>query len=375
MKSSPVKWPVYAKLSIVTIGMLAFFFILYIGKEIIVPLIFSIIIAILLNPIVNFLCKKKINRILAITLAVVTAFVILASIAFLIITQISTLNDSIPLLKEKLTGMFDESIIWISNNMNISHSKIKGWINDTKSQSINNISTVLGSALLGIGGTVVIIFLMPVYIFMILFYKPLLLEFISKLFTNDKQAVVSEVLVETKSLVQSYLIGLLLQAAIIATMHTLGLLMLGIQYAVLFGILGALLNFIPYIGGIVATILPMLIAIATKSPIYALWVFVLYSVVQLIDNNYIVPKIVASKVKVNALVSILVVIIGGALWGISGMFLAIPLTALVKVVFDRVEPLKPFGFLIGDNQTEIVKELLLTIKPKKKTSSDKDLPS
>ena len=271
--------------------------------------------------------------------------------------------------------MFDESIIWISNNMNISHSKIKGWINDTKSQSINNISTVLGSALLGIGGTVVIIFLMPVYIFMILFYKPLLLEFISKLFTNDKQAVVSEVLVETKSLVQSYLIGLLLQAAIIATMHTLGLLMLGIQYAVLFGILGALLNFIPYIGGIVATILPMLIAIATKSPIYALWVFVLYSVVQLIDNNYIVPKIVASKVKVNALVSILVVIIGGALWGISGMFLAIPLTALVKVVFDRVEPLKPFGFLIGDNQTEIVKELLLTIKPKKKTSSDKDLPS
>ena len=375
MKSSPVKWPVYAKLSIVTIGMLAFFFILYIGKEIIVPLIFSIIIAILLNPIVNFLCKKKINRILAITLAVVTAFVILASIAFLIITQISTLNDSIPLLKEKLTGMFDESIIWISNNMNISHSKIKGWINDTKSQSINNISAVLGSALLGIGGTVVIIFLMPVYIFMILFYKPLLLEFISKLFTNDKQAVVSEVLVETKSLVQSYLIGLLLQAAIIATMHTLGLLMLGIQYAVLFGILGALLNFIPYIGGIVATILPMLIAIATKSPIYALWVFVPYSVVQLIDNNYIVPKIVASKVKVNALVSILVVIIGGALWGISGMFLAIPLTALVKVVFDRVEPLKPFGFLIGDNQTEIVKELLLTIKPKKKTSSDKDLPS
>lgn len=346
--------------------MLAFFFILYIGKEIIVPFIFSIIIAILLNPIVNFLCRKKMNRILAITLAVVAAFVILASIAYLIITQLSNLHDSFPILKEKFTGMFDESIIWLSENSNISHSKIKGWINDTKSQSLSNISNVLGSALLGIGGTLVLILLVPVYIFMILFYKPLLLEFISKLFTNDKQAVVSEVLVETKSLVQSYLIGLLMEATIVATINSIGLLILGIQYAVLFGILGALLNFIPYIGGIVATVLPMLIAIATKNPIYALWVFVLYAVVQFIDNNYIVPKIVASKVKVNALVSILAVIIGGALWGISGMFLAIPMTALVKVVFDRIESLKPFGFLIGDNQPEIAKELLQTVKPRQK---------
>ena len=94
----------------------------------------------------------------------------------------------------------------------------------------------------------------------------------------------------------------------------------------------------------------MLVAIATGEPIDALWVLMAYMLVQFIDNNFIVPKVVASKVKVNALVSIIVVIVGGALWGISGMFLSIPLIAILKVVFDRIEPLKPFGFLLGDDQ-------------------------
>ncbi len=363
METTTIKWPVYAKLSNVIIGLIALFYVLYIGQDIIVPFLFSLIIAILLNPIVNYLCRKRMNRILAITLTVTLAIVIIAALAFLIISQMSMLNDSFPLLKEKFATISNDIIQWISSNFNIRTSKIQQWIKDTRTENIHNISNVLGSALIGIGGALMLMLLIPVYIFMILFYKPLLLEFVSRLFKNERKDMVSEVLTETKSLVQSYLIGLLLEAAIVAALNSFGLLVLGIQYAILFGILGALLNLIPYIGGIVATTLPMLIAIATKSPIYALWVFILYAAVQFIDNNFIVPKIVASKVKVNALVSILVVIIGGAMWGIAGMFLAIPLTALVKVVFDRIEPLQPFGFLIGDNQPDIGKTILESIKP------------
>jgi predicted PurR-regulated permease PerM len=108
------------------------------------------------------------------------------------------------------------------------------------------------------------------------------------------------------------------------------LLIIGIDYAILIGIIGALLNIIPYIGGLIAIAIPVLLAIATKNPIDALWVFIAYMIVQFIDNNFFVPKIVASKVKVNALVSIVVVLIGGALWGVPGMFLSIPLTASLK---------------------------------------------
>ena len=127
---------------------------------------------------------------------------------------------------------------------------------------------------------------------------------------------------------------------------------------ILFGVIGALLNMIPYIGGLVAISLPVLMAIATQSPSAALLVVVVYLVVQFVDNNFIVPRVVASRVQVNALVSIVVVLFGGALWGIAGMFLAIPLTAIVKVVCDRVESLKPLGYLLGDDQPHMASTLL-----------------
>jgi predicted PurR-regulated permease PerM len=134
-----------------------------------------------------------------------------------------------------------------------------------------------------------------------------------------------------------------------ATLETVSLLMLGIEYAVFLGIIGALLNVIPYIGGLVAVALPMIVALATEtSPIYALYILVIYYLIQLIDNNYIVPKIVASKVKINALFSIIVVLAGNALWGIPGMFLSIPLLAIVKLIFEQIESLKPWGYLLGD---------------------------
>jgi len=151
----------------------------------------------------------------------------------------------------------------------------------------------------------------------------------------------------------------------VAVLNSSALLILGIQYAILLGIIGALLNVIPYIGGLIAITLPMLVALATKEPVYALFVFGAYVAVQFIDNNFIVPRIVASKVKINALMSIIVVLLGGALWGVAGMFLAIPLTAIIKVILDRIEPLKPFGFLLGDTMPDPSKDMFKIRKPRK----------
>jgi predicted PurR-regulated permease PerM len=136
---------------------------------------------------------------------------------------------------------------------------------------------------------------------------------------------------------------------IIAILNSTGLLLLGIDYAIILGITGAILNIIPYIGGIMAIALPMIIAFVTKdSSTSAILVFVVYIIIQFVDNHYIIPKIVAARVQLNALVSVIVILIGGALWGIPGMFLSIPLTAIIKVIFDNIESLKPFGFLFGN---------------------------
>jgi len=266
-------------------------------------------------------------------------------------------SEALSPLKQKFTLLLTDSVNWISQTFNVSTEKINEWITKTKGEGINSSTIIIGQTLTTLSGILVIIFLLPVYVFMFLFYKPLLLDFVSRLFSSRQQATVVEVLTETQTLIQSYLLGLLVEAGIVATLNTVALLILGIDYAIVLGIIGALLNVIPYIGGIVAVALPVILAFATKSPIYVLLVLIAYVIVQFIDNNFIVPKIVASRVKINALVSIIAVFTGSALWGVPGMFLALPLTAIVKVIFDRIEPLKPWGFLLGDVMPPIGKSI------------------
>ncbi len=350
-------------------GFISLFAILYIGRDIVVPLVFATIIAILLNPVVNFLTRKKMNRIVAIALAVLATLALIVGLMYFIISQAALLSDSFPQFKERFNEIINDTVNWVSSNLNIRKSNIYSWINDTKKKVMSNSTPVIGTAFVSLGGTLALLLLLPVYIFMILLYKPLLMEFISQLFVKGKQKVVADVLDQTKSMVQSYLVGLLIEAAIVATLNSVGLMILGIPYAILFGVISALLNMIPYIGIIIATTMPVLMAVATKDPIYAVWVLALYLLVQFLDNNFIVPKIVASKVQVNALVSIIVVLIGGALWGVAGMFLALPLTAIIKVIFDRVPNLKPFGYLIGDDYEPE------TIKNNRKAAKAKEAPA
>jgi len=365
MEANVTKLPTYAKLSLILLGIIIFFYILVIGQDIIVPIVFSFIIAILLNPVVNYFCKKKINRVLAIVITLLLAMGLVAGLFYFLIAQISMFTESFPVFKEKFSAMFDETLKWVSQTFNVSEKKIDAWIEKTKGEGMKMSTNVIGQTLGTVSGVLVIVFLLPVYIFMILFYKSLLLEFISRLFKGSQHKVAEDVLFESKGLIQSYLVGLLFEALIVAVLNSVSLLIIGIQYAILIGIIGALLNFIPYIGGLVAIALPMLVAIATETPIDALWVFMAYIVVQFVDNNFIVPAIVASKVKVNAFVSIIVVLIGGALWGISGMFLSIPLVAILKVIFDRIESLKPFGYLLGDDMPDSSRTIFHFGKKKK----------
>jgi predicted PurR-regulated permease PerM len=328
---------------------------LYIAQSIIVPLVFAVIIAVVMHPVVNFFVRLHMNRIVAISLSLLITILIILAIGMLLYSQASKFSESWPALVEKFTQAFNQTIKWSSGYFDISPKKIHAWINETKADFFSNSGTAIGQTLMSVGSGLVVLFLIPVYIFLILFYEPLLLDFIRKLFGEQNQGQVSEIVFKTKKVIQSYLVGLVIEAAIVAVLEIAALLILGIEYAILLGILGALLNAIPYIGGLVAVALPMMVALATKdSAWYAVYILVIYYIIQLIDNNYIVPKIVASKVKINALFSVIVVIAGNALWGVPGMFLSIPLLAIIKLIFDHVEPLKPWGFLLGDTMPEIL---------------------
>lgn len=349
-----LKLPFYAKAAILCIGIYFFITMLYIAQGIVVPLIFGTIIAILLHPVVRFFTKRKFNRVLAICIALLLSVILIAAFVLFMFSQLSQFSAAWPVFVEKFTTLFNQTIHWIPGYFDISAVKVNDWIAETKADLLNGSSSIIGKTILSVGNSLVVIFLIPVYVFLLLYYKPLLLDFIHKLFAVDKQDKVSIIIRQTKTVIQCYLSGLLIETLIVAILNSAGLLILGIDYAILIGILGALLNLIPYIGGLVAVAIPMMIALVTKdSPWFALYVMAVYYLVQVIDNNYIVPKIVASKVRINALVSIVVVLAGGALWGVSGMFLSIPLIAIIKVICDHIESLKPIGFLLGDTMPEI----------------------
>ena len=354
--------PFYLKATIILVGLFAFFTIMYIGQSIIVPVVFAVIIAILLHPIVDFFVRLKINRVIAIVITLFLSFLIIAAFVDLLFSQARMLSESWPILVEKLTTILNQSITSIAGYLNMDPQNIHEWILKTKGELINSSSAIIGQTIILFGSGLMILFLIPVYVFIILFYQPLLLDFIRRLFPSGNQSQVKEIVSKTKKLIQSYLVGLVIEFVMMSILNSTALLLLGIQYAILFGVIGAALNVIPYIGGIVAVALPMMVAIATKSTAwYAVYVMIAYYVIQLFDNNYIVPIIVSSKVKINALFSIIVVFIGNAMWGIPGMFLSIPLLAIVKLFCDNIESLKPWGFLLGDTMPT-----LLNLKTTKK---------
>jgi predicted PurR-regulated permease PerM len=342
-----IEIPFYAKAALISIGGFALGVVMYMGQEIIIPILYATMVAILLNPLVNYLIRKKMNKVISISLAVIFAILIVLFAIYIVSAQITLFKETYPQLKQKFTTTSTQLLHWVSIEFSIRPSTIEAWIKNTQTGAIENLA--ISETLTSVVHTVVVGTLLPVYLFMILYYKPLLLEFFRRLFKSEHHQAVAEILINSKKIIQSYLMGLFFEMVIIAILNSTGLLLIGIDYAIILGITGAILNVIPYLGGIVAIALPMLIAFITKdSLIYPFMVFVVYIIIQFIDNHYIIPKIVASRVQLNALISVVAVLIGSAFWGIPGMFLSIPLTAIIKVIFDHIEPLKPWGFLFGN---------------------------
>lgn len=343
----PVLHPSYQRFSLITLGLVALVFALSVLQTLVVPLLFSLFLAILLDPLVKVFTRWHLPRFLGISVAVLIAMAALAGLGYFIATQATHFSEAIPQLKEKLADFGVEIENWLGRKTTVEPADVEAAMDKVKEEGMEKSGAIVGGTLSTVGTMFGFFFLLPVFTFLIIYYKELFHNFLALLFKMKDQHTLEEVLGQTKGVVQSYLLGLIFEAAIVATLNWVGLMVIGVKYALLMAVLGAVLNLIPYIGMIIATILPMVVAIAFQDIQAALWVLALYSVVQFVDNHFIVPLVVASRVQVNALMSIVVVIAGGMLWGIPGMFLSIPLSAMLKVIFDRIPGLQPWGYVLG----------------------------
>lgn len=360
-----VKLPFYAKVSLVILGLFAFVSMLFVAQRIIVPLIYATIMAVVLSPMVDFFVRLRFNRILAITVTITLVICLAFAIITFLGAQAGRFAETFPLLFDKFRELTAQLSTWISETFHVDSQRINSWLVEMRSELVSTGKSAIGKTLIYTGNALIIVVLIPVYVFMILYYQPLLLEFVHRLFRMQRKGDVNEVLIAIKKIVRSYLAGLLVEAVIIASLNSLSLFLIGIDYAILLGVIGAIVNIIPYVGGALGVSLPVILAITTKPSLsYALMVVGAYVIIQFIDNHYVVPKIVASRVKLNALVSVVVVLAGSALWGIPGMLISIPLTAIVKVICDHIEELKPWGYLLGDTMPALIPPIRFRRKQK-----------
>lgn len=325
-------------------------FVLSVLKDILMPLIFAGILSFFLLPICEFLERKKFPRVLAIILSILLAAIILGSFIYFSYTQIIQLESLIPI-------MIDKGTILLGQIEEIGHKTFK--LNKFQllqkgqqylTEILKNVPTLLGNTLGTTSNFLLNLSILPLYIFLFLLYRDFLKAFVFKVFRNGNKHKISVVLQKINDVVRNYLVGLILVILIIGALNTISLLALGIEHAVFLGFFAGILVLIPYIGIAIGATIPIFIALITKDSYwYPLGVAIAFAAIQFLEGNFITPYIVGSKVSINSLAAIIVLLLFSSLWGVAGLVLALPLTAILKVIFDSNEDLKAWGFLLGDS--------------------------
>ncbi|MCD0489854.1 AI-2E family transporter [Pedobacter sp. MC2016-14] len=325
--------------------------IMVIGNDIIMPVIMAFFISIMLMPIYRFLRKYKLPEILSIILPILLVAIFVGLIIWFFSAQVSSLVNDFPQIKKNVSLHLKSLSEWFSGISHVSTTEQINFINKKSNDLLGMVGGMAGGAAVTLSSIFVFVGLLPIYIYLMLFYKDILLRFIFMWFKPDDHPKVKEAIYETEAIIKNYLVGLLIQVTYMTVLLGGILLLLGVKHALLIGVIFAILNLIPYVGALIGNIIGVLLTLtasATLTPVIT--VLAVIAVVQFLDNNILMPRIVGSKVKINALMAILGVIVGGSIAGVSGMFLSMPIIAVLKIIFDRTDMFKQWGVLLGDER-------------------------
>ncbi len=322
---------------------------LYFGKTLLIPLSFAMLISFILYPVCKWMEKKGIGHGIAIFISIFGVMLFFGALVYLLFTQIVEFSNEWEIFRAKLLETVNQLSIFLAERFEVSidnqMSFLKNVIDNSGTQAISLVKITLYS----LSESLFYLLIIPVYSVLILYYRQLLVHVLYEVFPPEKKEIIYEILVETIHAYYNFIKGMLLVYLIVGTLNSLGLLLIGVPHPFLFGFLASILTFIPYVGIIVSSLLPITISWITYNSIwYPIGVIAVFSFVQILEAYIIFPFAVGSRLKINTLVIILVVIIGGILWGAAGMILFIPFVSIIKLIADRTESLKILSLLLGD---------------------------
>ena len=324
---------------------------MYFGRSLFIPLSFALLISLILYPVCKWMERKGINFNLAIGISLIAVTFLLASLFFLLFSQILEFSNEWQSLETKLEGTLNQLSIFLTDQFGINEEKQLSYIKNTLNNSGSQIFYLLKDTLYSLSESLFYLLIVPVFSALILFYRQLLVEALYHLFPLDKTEMIHEIIVETIHEYYKFIKGMLVVYVIVGILNSIGLAIIGVPYPFLFGFTASILTFIPYVGIMVSSLLPITVAWITFNSIwYPLGVIAVFTLVQVLEAYIIFPYAVGSRLKINTLAVLVMIIAGGILWGAAGMILFIPFISLVKLIADRTESLKSLSLLLSDGK-------------------------
>ncbi|ALJ00654.1 AI-2E family transporter [Rufibacter tibetensis] len=343
-----IKLPSYFKYTVILLGLYLLLHFLQTFSPVLIPICFAALFALLLLPMSRWL-ERRLPRAISIVISLVVVIIVLGLVIWFLShqvsnfsTELSEINSKISLLVAKFQSFLYERFGIRPTNKNEFLQKALGNVTQTG-------TAFLGSTISVTTGALTVLSLIPIYIFCMLYYRDHLRKFMFQFITRERREPLMETVDNIQRVVQGYLSGLLIVIFVVSILNSVGLMIMGVEYAIFFGVMAAILTVIPYIGILIGALFPALfVLVNTGSAAQMLIVIGIFAFVQFLEGNFITPYVVGSKVSINPFAAILALILGGEIWGAPGMILSIPIIAILKVIFDAYEPLQPFGYLLND---------------------------
>jgi predicted PurR-regulated permease PerM len=352
-------YPIAARILLRLLLAITIVFILIVARQLLVPLFFAVLFSYALYPAAFQLEKIGIPRIFTNLLLIISSILVIAGGVYGLALLIASFSEDLPQIIENTEENLAYFRQGLENMFGISDDQLEGFLDQ-----LQDSGQFIGQFFTATANTVLIIGLIPVYTFLLLFYRNKFREFVSRLLKPEQEEIVEKILDQASKVVPKYMKGLVIVCLILIVINSTGFYIIGVEYALFLGVISAFFNLIPYLGTVIGYGLVFLFVLTTQSPVLALAVAIQFIIVQFFENNILTPNITGSYVQINPLVTIFSLIAGGMIWGLPGMFMIIPYLAILKIVCENVPDLQPYGFLLGTRGTEKHLMSLSSIKEK-----------
>ena len=323
--------------------------ILYFGREIFIPVSFALLISFILYPVCAWLENKGIGKMTSIVVSLFLLIVIGVFIAALLVYQFLGFLEEWPAIQSKVS----QSIVALSNTLEqfgFSKGDQSSFISKVTIQAENNLTTLLKNGISASASSVILLVLIPVYAFLILYYRHYWIRILGRLFPGERKESLLEILKLTIKSYYNFIKGMLIVYVVVGILNSIGLLLLGVPYAILFGFIASVLTFVPYVGIMVGSLLPMAMAWLTYDSVwYPLGVVAIFAFVQYLEANVIFPFAVSSRLNVNTMAMLIAIFTGGLLWGMAGMILFVPFIGILKLIADHNPKWKTYSMILGNS--------------------------